>query len=68
MARSTKAGFKLLTRYSSTTNTCSVASFTVSSITKIEALFSLTTESSSGSKMMVIFVLLKSFKSKPTFL
>ena len=61
--RSAVAGSKLLTNISSATNTCSVASLIASSVTKIGALFSLISPSSSGSKTRVMLVLLKSAKA-----
>ena len=64
VVRSTVAESKLLTSISSATNTCSVASLIVSSVTKIGALFSLTSTSSSGSKIRVMLELLKSAESK----
>ena len=59
LLRSMVAESKLLTRISSATNTCS-ASLIASSVTRIGVLCSLTSASSSGSKTMVMLVLLKS--------
>ena len=62
LVRVTEAAFELLISISSATNVCSSASLIASPITKIGALFSLTSASSSGSKTRVMLVLLKSFK------
>ena len=63
VVRSIVAEFKLSTSINSTTNTCSFASLILSSMIRTGAL---TSESlmSSGSKITVIFVLLKSLQSE----